>query len=124
MGGLHLASKTKAGAAFWVLGAGLRPCWLRAARVPGRRPAPWGSVRELKHRPSLIPSLAFLTTLVLVSPFKAVPWCIFPLICDQKLIEKGELNTGQESGLESAMLQKSLAVTKISLSATRMRTVT
>ena len=97
------------------MGAGLQPCWLWAARVPGRRPAPWGSVCELKHRPSLIPSLPFLTTLVLVSAFKAVPWCSFPLICDQKLIEKGELNTGQESGLESAMLQKSLAVTKISL---------
>lgn len=41
----------------------------------------------------------------------------FSLICDQKLIEKGELKTGQELGLESAMLQKSLAVTKISLSA-------
>lgn len=39
------------------------------------------------------------------------------MICDQKLIEKGELKTGQELGLESAMLQKSLAVTKISLSA-------
>ena len=36
------------------------------------------------------------------------------LICDQKLIEKGELETGLGSGLESAMLQKPLAVTKIS----------
>ncbi|KAI4541944.1 hypothetical protein MG293_007323 [Ovis ammon polii] len=41
----------------------------------------------------------------------------FSLICDQKLIEKGELETGWESSLESAMLQKPLAVTKISLSA-------
>ena len=41
----------------------------------------------------------------------------FSLIHDQKLIEKGELKTGQELGLESAMLPKSLAVTKISLSA-------
>lgn len=76
----HLASETKTGATIWVLGAGLRQWWPRAARIPGCGPAPWGSVHELKHRPSLIPSLTCLThiTLVLVSACKAVPWCIFP----------------------------------------------
>lgn len=72
---------------------------------------------ELKHRPSLIPWLTCLThvTLVLVSafgPFRGV----FFLICDQKLIEKGSLRPVGSRVLESAMLQKPLAVTKISLS--------